>query len=347
MNGKNVNRSINKILKTTIKIMLYAVAVFAIVYIAHAAVDANFSPVKTEVALMKTVEKSISTKVFIVRDENYISSNVSGTIVPLVEDGQRVGEGQDIAAVFTNDEDAGKYVEYQKIIAECTRFENIEAADKLNIRDMSTYDQTTNEEFMNLVEAVSNGDYEKIESHVFSVRDRETSRQISLGYNVDTSGYISTLKAEASKINVPQPVFLAADNTGYYISSSDGYENIIKYSDVTKITTAQVESALNSKPDESKISNMGKLVNNFNWYVVAVVDRTDIDSAKTGDSVKIRFLDSSGEDVNATIAAINTDSSGKVALVLKCNIISADTSQLRIENAEIILDTIIGYRIPK
>ena len=40
-------------------------------------------------------------------------------------------------------------------------------------------------------------------------------------------------------------------------------------------------------------------------------------------------------------------SAGKVALVLKCNIISADTSQLRIENAEIILDTVIGYRIPK
>ncbi len=347
MNGNDVNRIINKILKITGKVLIYVVAVFSIVYIAYTAINANFSPVKTEIALMKTVEKSISTKVFIVRDENYISSNISGTVVPLVEDGQRVGEGQDIAAVFTNDTDAGKYVELQKINAECSRFENIEAADKLNIRDMATYDQTTNEEFMSLVESISDGDYEKIESHVFSVRDRETSRQISLGYNINTSGFISSLKAEASKINVPKPTYLAADNTGYYISNSDGYENVVKYSDVTKITTAQVDKALNSKPDESKISNMGKLVNNFNWYVVAKVDRTDIDSAKTGDSVKIRFLDSSGDDVSATIAAINTDSAGKVALVLKCNIISADTSQLRIENAEIIPDTVIGYRIPK
>lgn len=347
MNGNEVNRSINKILKMTGKVMLYAIAVFAIIYIAYTAINANFSPVKTEVALMKTVEKSISTKVFIVRDENYISSNISGTIVPLVEDGQRVGEGQDIAAVFTNDADAGKYVELQKINAECARFENIEAADKLNIRDISTYDQTTNEEFINLVEAISDGNYAEIENHAFSVRDRETSRQISLGYNINTAAFISSLKTEASKIKVPDPVYLQADNTGYYISNSDGYENIIKYSDVSKITTAQVDKALASKPDESKISNMGKLVNNFNWYVVAKVDRTDIDSAKTGDSVKIRFLDSSGDDVSATIAAINSDSSGKVALVLKCNIISADTSQLRIENAEIILDTVTGYRIPK
>ena len=347
MDGNKVNRDINKILKTTGKVLLYAIAAFVLVYIAYTALKANFSSVKTEVALMKTVEKSISTKVFIVRDEQYISSNISGTVVPLVEDGQRVGEGQDIAAVFTNDTDAGKYVELQKINEECARFENIEASDKLNIRDMSTYDQTTNEEFLNLVESISKGDYEEIENYAFAVRDRETSRQISLGYNINTAGFISSLKAEAAKINVPKPTYLKADNTGYYISSSDGYENIIKYSDVTKLTVSQVNKALNAKPDESKISNRGKLVNNFNWYVVATVDRTDIDSAKTGDSVKIRFLDSSAGDVSATIAAINADSAGKVALVLKCNIISADTSQLRIENAEIILDTIIGYRIPK
>lgn len=347
MDGNKVNRDINKILKTTGKVLLYAIAAFVLVYIAYTALKANFSSVKTEVALMKTVEKSISTKVFIVRDEQYLSSNISGTVVPLVEDGQRVGEGQDIAAVFTNDTDAGKYVELQKINEECARFENIEASDKLNIRDMSTYDQTTNEEFLNLVESISKGDYEEIENYAFAVRDRETSRQISLGYNINTAGFISSLKAEAAKINVPKPTYLKADNTGYYISSSDGYENIIKYSDVTKLTVSQVNKALNAKPDESKISNRGKLVNNFNWYVVATVDRTDIDSAKTGDSVKIRFLDSSAGDVSATIAAINADSAGKVALVLKCNIISADTSQLRIENAEIILDTIIGYRIPK
>ena len=347
MDGNKVNRDINKILKTTGKVLLYAIAAFVLVYIAYTALKANFSSVKTEVALMKTVEKSISTKVFIVRDEQYLSSNISGTVVPLVEDGQRVGEGQDIAAVFTNDTDAGKYVELQKINEECARFENIEASDKLNIRDMSTYDQTTNEEFLNLVESISKGDYEEIENYAFAVRDRETSRQISLGYNINTAGFISSLKAEAAKISVPKPTYLKADNTGYYISSSDGYENIIKYSDVTKLTVSQVNKALEAKPDESKISNSGKLVNNFNWYVVATVDRTDIDSAKTGDSVKIRFLDSSAGDVSATIAAINADSAGKVALVLKCNIISADTSQLRIENAEIILDTIIGYRIPK
>ena len=45
----------------------------------------NYSPVKTEIALEKTVSNSVSTSAFVVRDETPIKAN--GTLVPLVEDG--------------------------------------------------------------------------------------------------------------------------------------------------------------------------------------------------------------------------------------------------------------------
>ena len=347
MNTDKVSGKISKIIFTTVIAMVYALAIFMVAYLVYNAVDANYSPVRTETATMKTVEKSIKTKVFIVRDENYISGKATGTVVPLVEDGQRVAEGQDIAAVFTSDSDAEKYVELQKINEELHRFEDIAAADKLNIRDMSTYDANTNERFLNLVDSISKGDYSLVSQYAYAVRDRETSRQVSLGYDVDTSAVLSELRAEASSLSSVVPTYLAADNTGYYINSTDGYEKTLSFADVTKLTTADINKALESKPDESKISKIGKLVNNFNWYVVATVDRNDIDDAVVGRSVKVRFLDSSAEDIKMTIAAINTDSDGKAALVLKCNTITPGTTELRIENAEIILETISGYKIPK
>ncbi|MBQ7957095.1 MAG: hypothetical protein IJ279_03565 [Clostridia bacterium] len=347
MKTDNVNSVINRIIKTTVKVLVYAVAVFMIIYLVYLALDANYSPVKTEVATMKTVENSVSTKVFIVRDENYISAKASGTIVPLVEDGQRVAEGQDIAAVFSDEKEANKYVELRKVHSELERFQNIEASDKMNIRDISTYDQTTNEEFLNLVNSISDGDYSLIKTYAQAVRDRETSRQLCLGYDVDTSEVISSLSTQAASLGNIQPSCLVADNTGYYINNTDGYENVIKYSDVTDISVAQVKKALESKPDETKISNIGKLVNNFNWYVVAIVDRNDAAALTVGKNVKVRFVDSSADDAKMTVAAINGDSNGKVALVLKCNTITAGTSQLRIENAEIIFETISGYRIPR
>lgn len=348
MNTESVNGKLNRVLKSAVKFLFYAVAVFMIVYLVFLAIDANYSPVKTETATMKTVEKSISTKVFIVRDENYISGSASGTVVPLAQDGQRVAEGQEIAAVFANDSDAEKYVELNKINEELERFEDIADAEKLNIRDISAYDSTTNDEFISLVEAISAGDYSELSEFTYSVRDRETSRQISLGYDVDTTSVISSLKAQASALaGSSQPSYLLADNTGYYINSADGYENTLSYENVKKLTPSQIDKAISSKPDETKISDIGKLVNNFNWYVVATVERNDVDSVSVGKSVKVRFLDSSAEDIEMTVAAINTDENGKSALILKCNTISSGTSQLRIENAEIIIETIVGYRVPR
>ncbi len=347
MNTKKISGTINRIIFTTVIVMVYAVAIFMVAYLVYNAIDANYSSVKTETATMKTVEKSVSAKVFIVRDESYISGKAAGTVVPLIEDGQRVAEGQDIAAVFSNDDDAEKFVELQKINGEIERFENIEAADKLNIRDITSYDATTNEEFLKLVETISAGDYASLSDFAYSVRDRETSRQVSLGYDVDTSAVLSELRAEASSLSSIMPQYLKADNTGYYISSTDGYENTLSYADVTKLTVDDINKAVKDSPDEGKISLSGKLVNNFNWYVAAVVDRNDIDELSVGKSVKVRFLDSFAEDAKMTVAAINTSSDGKAAIILRCNTITPDTAQLRIENADIVFETISGYKISK
>ncbi len=347
MKTENVNKGISRIITATVMILVYAVAIFMIAYLIYNAFDANYSPVKTEEAIMKTVEESVYTKVFIVRDENYLSGTAAGTVVPLVEDGQRVAEGEKIAAVFANDEDAGKYVELNRINEEIIRFSNIAEAEKLNIRDMTSYNETTNETFLTLVETIADGNFSEISEYAYSVRDRETSRQVSLGYDVDTSEILSSLRTEASSLSSSEPSYLIADNTGYYINSTDGYENTLKYSDVLNLTVTDIEKALTAKADETKISESGKLVNNFNWYVVAVVERNDVDDVVVGDSLTVRFTDSASDDVKMTVAAINSDSDGKVALILKSNSITAGTSQMRIENAEIILKTISGYKIPK
>lgn len=74
----------------------------------------NYSPVKTEIALEKTVSNSVSTSAFVVRDETPIKANVTGTLVPLVEDGKRVANGDDVAVVFDSENAARNYNELKK-----------------------------------------------------------------------------------------------------------------------------------------------------------------------------------------------------------------------------------------
>ena len=45
---------------------------------------------------------------------------------------------------------------------------------------------------------IADADYALVKTHAYSVRDRETSRQISLGYDVDTSDVLSQLSTQAA-----------------------------------------------------------------------------------------------------------------------------------------------------
>ncbi|MEG1437509.1 MAG: HlyD family efflux transporter periplasmic adaptor subunit, partial [Oscillospiraceae bacterium] len=82
------------------RVLSVACAIFLIVYIAYQGYMMVYEPVKTETAFEYTIYDTVETEIFVVRDEQYISNHASGTIVPIVEDGKRVANGQEVAIVF-------------------------------------------------------------------------------------------------------------------------------------------------------------------------------------------------------------------------------------------------------
>ncbi len=336
-----------KSLKKVFEILVFAACLFVIADLFYMVIRGNYDPMETETVSMKTVEKSIDTDIFIIRDENVISENVSGTVVPLVSDGQRVAEGEGLVAVFGSEKDAADYVRKQEIDKEISRLETVSNAEKLNIRDIKSYDNSINEVFNTLVEVIESGNFSEINNYSYTARDKLTSRQISLGETVDTTEIINTLKSERNKLGGDNPRYITADNTGYFINTTDGYENTLKYSDVLDFTPEMVEKALNSEAEKSNVGKIGKLVDDFNWYMAASVTRNQVDDLKVGDTVKVRFENSALSDISASVAKINTDINGKVALILKSNKIFGNDSEMRIEKAKIITKTIKGYKINK
>lgn len=94
----------------------------------------NYSPVKTEIALEKTVSNSVSTSAFVVRDETPIKANVTGTLVPLVEDGKRVANGDDVAVVFDSENAARNYNELKKVKEDIAYYSSLQ--NKVGVQTM-------------------------------------------------------------------------------------------------------------------------------------------------------------------------------------------------------------------
>ena len=113
--------------KNTIKYAVCTVlGVLIIFYFIHQVVQMNSDPYKTEVALERNVQNTISTKAFAIRDEKYLTAeNSSGTVVSIAEDGKRVGSGDAVAVVFQNSESAAAYVRINELEKEIAYYKQL------------------------------------------------------------------------------------------------------------------------------------------------------------------------------------------------------------------------------
>ena len=327
-------------------ILIFFVLFFAS-YLLYQVCMANYMPVKTETALLKTVEKGIDTTVFVVRDEHYMNTNNSTNIkVPLVNDGERIANGECIAAEFTSKEDADRFVKAREIEQMIEKYETLKSRERINISDIKTYDNDTNSLFDDYIEEISSGNFNEARKKIDDFCDRLTSRQIAMGEEVECDALITQLKSELSKTGKPNPSYIYSDSTGYYLSNVDGYENVIDYSSIDKITTKQIEEAISTKKEPDNTS-VGKIVNNFNWYMLCSVKSKDVENLNVGDTVTVRFKNAASMDEEVSVYAINREEKEKVSLVLKSNSVTSKSFPLRIEEVKIITETFDGYKIDK
>lgn len=307
----------------------------------------NYSNVKTETALLDTVEKSINTTAFIVRDETFVNSDLSGTVVPLVNDGQRVAKGEEVAAVFSSEQEANNFIRKNELKNEIERYDKTTASERLNITDIENFDHTLNSTFSTMIDAIYDEDYISVDKISKIVLDDLTARQTALGIDVDYSKIYNVLKTEYDSIITENPEIIQASTTGYYINSIDGYEGKIDYDNVDNLSPFEVKTAIENKDMVMPEKAIGKLVDNFNWYMLCVVERKDIGNLVVGSTAKVRFSNAAISELDVTVSAINVQDNKNVALTLKSNLVSEKYSTLRCEDIEIITRKISGYRVSK
>ena len=100
-------------------------SVLMLVYIVYQVYMITHDPVDTEVVRTTTINDSVDTEVFVVRSEEYIKTKKNGTIISLVSDGSRVAQGEGVAAIFTDTEDAANYARLKNIEAELKRYNRL------------------------------------------------------------------------------------------------------------------------------------------------------------------------------------------------------------------------------
>ncbi|NLL63794.1 MAG: hypothetical protein GX241_06125 [Ruminococcaceae bacterium] len=327
---------------------LLALGLLAIAYVVYQIFMLAYTPIETEVALEYTVEDVLETETFIARNETYIINDKTGTIISVVDDGSRVAKGQEVAIIFTDDLAADNYLKIRDLEMQIERYTRLASQSDnytFNINDLDGYIDNA---VMEYVRAVDNERFAFLSDSIDNLRDQVVTRQIATGSHFDFQTKLKELKFEYEglKDKNTKHATVKAGQSGYYISGTDGLEQIVDCSKVEELTVDDIYSVFKAKAEKTPDGAIGKMVTEFTWYFLCVVDANRIGNLEVGDFITVNLPFSAVNTIKAKVHAINENTGDEAAVILSCNLMNSDISSLRHETAELVIDSYKGIKIP-
>lgn len=323
-------------------------SIIVISYIVYNAFAYSYSPIDTQrLTEETTIEETIGFKGFALRDEKIIDTSASGTVIPLAHDGKRVANGDDIAVVCQNDDQAAAYTKLESLKQELERYKNINdpdgtqelSADKLNTKISDAYDD--------IMDAVTTGKYDELSDALTAYADKCATKQILTEGSIDLSAKLTSLESEIAALTAQNINYssVKAPKSGYYINTIDGYESALSYKDALSLTSQQIESALNAEPAAVSGNSLGKIVESYKWYIVGETESQNSSYFKNGAKITVNFPKEGVNHVTMLVekAAMQGD---KMTVVLSCSLMDETFANMRTEDMQIVTKSHTGYRVP-
>lgn len=331
------------------KILVAALTVLALIYVAYLLISANFNMYPTENAIQTTVNDKIYTNGFIIRDENIISSNTSGVLSYSCNDGEQVEANGEIAKIYANESDAVSQTIADSLEMKKQALENIQNSNISGSVGIDTINNDINNKMISYLDYVNDCDINSVLSVSEDLLSSINQRQLYTGKYTNFNAEIAALQTQIDELRGSSGESIGViqtDKAGYFSEHCDGYENSLKYSAIDKLSLSDLNNVSKSTVAEN---SAGKIISSLNWYVACEVTADEAINLSLWDSnVSILFSDASTEAIPASIYRIDQKSKDSSALViLRCDNMDADLIEARQEPIEIRLGTYTGLRVSK
>lgn len=316
-------------------------------YIIYHLVNKSNTEIKTEFALKETVYKTVDTKCFVIRDEEFINNDAVGTTVSFANNGERVARGDTVSIVFNSPEDAADYLKSVELKKSIKHFEDLSGQANFQTLNMDSLTRKINNELYSYLDAVDKRNYASASSSAELFRDSVTGKQIATGKALDFSDKLVQLNEELSSLNSSGLEFteIKTDNAGYFISGSDGYEKALDFSKIDELTAADVKKAIKSKPDDTDSDIVGRTVSSFKWYIACVVDSDETVDITFDKKIYVNFPEAGVEKLPVTLYKIGDRGEKETIVIFSCDEMNESLADFRIEDIEIITDEYTGFKI--
>ncbi len=331
-----------------LKIMAVILSVFLICYACFQAWVFFYNPYQTEIAVTYSVNESLHVNGIAVRTETVIEDNCGGSVSYIHEDAAKVLKNKPVAYAHASADTVKKMERSAELEREISLLEEASSG----VSQLYGSSEFINDQIGNSVlayyNAVSDGNYNDftaVKDNLLLSINKKTS---ITGSNNKFEERISLLKAEYdelnNEINADEASTVTSPKTGYFISSVDGFENVINKENIFEKSVSEIEKIITQEVVASE-EKIGKIADNYKWYYLISVSPEEAELFKTGKELTVKF-----DGINNTVKLevyekIEDETSENIIVVLLCKTFTADYAAIRQISADIIFSTISGLRI--
>ncbi len=324
------------------------VVIFAFIFIFHQLYSSLFKPIVTQSAEYYEYSDGIEITGHIIRNETIVTADSSSVLHLMVDDGLRVSKNGVIAQIYDSKNASVMVTQINDLKSQIADIEDLEAYNAKKAADLDLITNRVKTAVNDMIYSSAHGSYQNMPEYEKNYLLSINRQQMITGEQTDFSEQLSLLNAELTQLNqsLPNPIgSIKAEQSGYFISSIDGYENVFSAQNLDAVTP---EFLKDLSAEEKPNNAIGKIVSDYEWYIAAKVSLNDSLKYKLGDNLVISTNLKSSPTLSVTVKQINLSSDNDSAVVIySCQQMNSEIAYMRTGSMTVVNSTYKGLKLPK
>jgi len=334
-------------------VTLVILLVIAIIFLLGPTLIKTVTGTMTSTDILKTgiIEDSFNTKAIIIREEEQVISEITGTCISTYQEGEKVPRKATVATVI----DSASQDQLNQIKSLNVRISQAKD-DIMNNKDFVNEElKTVDEEILRNAVAFSDmhsegsfANYSQIKKNIDILLDQKKDLKSS---DSATSSYLEQLTVQREKVENTikgKMKNVLNENPGVVSYVLDGFETEYTPQILGNVSVAGFEkmvSDINSGSKKAPDNAYVKIVTGLDYYLVCSVESSNVTGMKKGDLLDIRINDKN-MIINVEIDSISIDGKDAVVVFKSGKALSKITS-LRLVDIDVISKYVNGIRVPR
>lgn len=305
-----------------------------------------YKPISTETAQYFEVVSGVTADAVIIRNEKIITSTAGGALHYITADGSRAAKGGTIAEIYSDASVSGKISRIRAIEKELEDIKQIEEYNDVQAPDMQIINGKVSDALNAVIRSGAQGNYSGVGEYGEQLLSAINRRQVLTGELTDFTAQKAALTEELTALTASIPAAsgkVVASVSGYFVSSTDGYEQVLTTADLSTVTPEFLE---NLAPVDTPENTIGKIVSDYEWYVAARMSINDSLKYKPGDAVTVKTAVKTAPELSMKVEKINaSQDGGRAVVILSCQQMNSDLAEVRNGSVTIVSKVYKGLRL--